>query len=454
MKYLNTRGHRSAGRILALSAFAFAWAVTANAQWDVIQLHPRGASRSWAIGVGDGQQVGFATVGGVSHASRWNGSANSWVDLHPAGADSSSARSADGSQQIGTAVVGGLTRASLWSGSAASWVDLTPFWAGATESLGYGVSGGEQVGSATVGGVSYASRWSGTAASWENLHPFGATSSGIGDTDGVQQVGRATVNGAPHASLWYGSAGSWVDLNPVDPSTGLPAGGSWGTGVDDGQQVGYVWFGTPGGSISKASLWTGDASTWVDLSPPAMSNWSSFVYAVHGGQQVGGVAFNAALWSSTAASWVDLHELLPRKFTQSVALGIWHDATYTYVVGYGYNSKRDRQEALMWRADFSPPGGPGEITVDDIFPNTMNAGTMINVTITGSDFQSGAAVTFENGKGAEPAASNIEVVNDATITATVDVGTNGPPRNRVWDVRVTNPDASTGTLPAAFTVIR
>ena len=188
-----------------------------------------------------------------------------------------------------------------------------------------------------------------------------------------------------------------------------------------------------------------------------MSNWSSFVYAVHGGQQVGGVAFNAALWSSTAASWVDLHELLPRKFTQSIALGIWHDATYTYVVGYGYNSKRQRQEALMWRADYSPPPPPppGEVTLDDISPNTMSAGAMINVTITGSGFQPGATVTLENGAGPAPAAGVTYVSLDGlTIDATIAAPGGGPKGMRVWDVRVTNPDASTGTLTAGFTVIR
>ncbi len=74
MKYLNIRGHRSAGRILALSAFAFAWPVTANAQWDVIQLHPGGATSSRASGVDGGQQVGHATVGGITRASLWSGS--------------------------------------------------------------------------------------------------------------------------------------------------------------------------------------------------------------------------------------------------------------------------------------------------------------------------------------------------------------------------------------------
>ena len=174
-----TRAKRNTGQIIALSAFALAWPVEAHAQWDVIQLHPGGASRSWAIGVGDGQQAGFATVDGVDHACVWEGTAQSWVDLSPAGADRSQARMAGSGQQVGSTIVNGLRRGSLWSGTAGSWVDLTPYWAGATESGTGGLGGGEQAGSASVDGVRRAGVWRGTAASWVGLHPFGATSSGI-----------------------------------------------------------------------------------------------------------------------------------------------------------------------------------------------------------------------------------------------------------------------------------
>ena len=121
MKLGNTSAHQSAWWILALIAFAFALPVDANAQWTVIQLHPAGASRSWALGVGDGGQVGFAEIGGAEHAGLWSGSAHSWVDLHPAGMGVSRAASVAGGQQVGTAGVDfSAPRASLWSGSAGS----------------------------------------------------------------------------------------------------------------------------------------------------------------------------------------------------------------------------------------------------------------------------------------------------------------------------------------------
>lgn len=92
------------------------------------------------------------------------------------------------------------------------------------------------------------------------------------------------------------------------------------------------------------------------------------------------------------------------------------------------------------------------VSVTSIEPATMQAGTTIGVTITGSGFAAGAEVTFANGNGPAPIASNVLVSDPNTIIATVTAKSGGPPRNRVWDVRVTNPDGSSGVLPGGFTV--
>ena len=48
-----------------------------------IDLHPSGMSRSEALGVFDGYQVGYASsTDSEPHAAFWNGSAESWVDLN------------------------------------------------------------------------------------------------------------------------------------------------------------------------------------------------------------------------------------------------------------------------------------------------------------------------------------------------------------------------------------
>jgi len=77
----------------------------------------------------------------------------------------------------------------------------------------------------------------------------------------------------------------------------------------------------------------------------------------------------------------------------------------------------------------------------------------MGATITGSGFVAGAGVSFENGSGPAPAISNVNVASDGeSLTATVTAKSGGSPRNRVWDVRVTNPDSSSGVLVDGFTV--
>ncbi len=316
---------------------AIALASTASAQWTVVNLHPAGADNSYALGVSTGEQAGYAVVGGVQHASLWTGTAASWVDLRPDGAGHSIAYGVGDGQQVGAVVANGL-RASLWSGTANSWVDLDP---GVFYSQAAGANGGQQVGWAVVSSHYCASLWSGTAGSWVNLSPAGATFSQAIDVSGGQQVGYAYVDDAYRASLWSGTAASWVDLNPAGASY------SEARGVDGGQQAGHVVVG-----VQHASLWSGTADSWVDLHPAGATG--SLAYDVYDGQQVGvayvGGVNHASLWSGTAASWVDLHAFLPAEFSSSYALGIWHDGTFAYVVGYGLNDATGRGEALMWMA--------------------------------------------------------------------------------------------------------
>jgi len=106
--------------------------------------------------------------------------------------------------------------------------------------------------------------------------------------------------------------------------------------------------------------------------------------------------------------------------------------------------------AMTTTIDVKEPGS--EVLVTSIDPNSMQAGTTISVTISGSGFATGAEVTFENGAGPAPTASNVDVIDSNTITATITAKSGGPPRPRVWDVRVTNPDDSSGLLIDGFTV--
>lgn len=99
-----------------------------------------------------------------------------------------------------------------------------------------------------------------------------------------------------------------------------------------------------------------------------------------------------------------------------------------------------------------PDCNVGGVQVDAIVPGSMFRGTSISATITGTGFAAGASVVFENGSGSRPVASDIVVVDSATITATVTVAGGGAYRNRLWDLRVTNPSGATDVLVGALLV--
>jgi hypothetical protein len=66
--------------------------------------------------------------------------------------------------------------------------------------------------------------------------------------------------------------------------------------------------------------------------------------------------------------------------------------------------------------------------------------------IIGAGFVDGLKVSFENGSGPTPQSSSINTEDENTISLTIKVKNGGPPRRRLWDVRVTNSDGSTGVL--------
>lgn len=75
------------------------------------------------------------------------------------------------------------------------------------------------------------------------------------------------------------------------------------------------------------------------------------------------------------------------------------------------------------------------------------------MTVTGSGFDPGATVTFENGTtGPPPEIADVVVVDAGIVTVTVTTKTGGPKRDRLWDVRVSNPDGSSGVLEGRLTI--
>lgn len=78
----------------------------------------------------------------------------------------------------------------------------------------------------------------------------------------------------------------------------------------------------------------------------------------------------------------------------------------------------------------TPSGG---VTITGISPSSGFAGTIIDMTISGSNFFPGIAVGFENGSGPAPVAGNVTVLDASTIKATVTI--KSASRGN-WDLRV------------------
>ena len=224
-----------------------------------VDLH-NGFNTTYCLGTGGGQQVGFGETGiytvSIQHAMLWN-STSAYVDLHPVGAFYSKALGVKNGQQVG--YTGSVkypvydygnylgTRATVWTGTAASAVDLNP--TGYDSSAALATNGTQQGGwghlaLSTVTHM-HAMLWTGTAASAVDLNPVGFTDSRITALTDTKQVGDGwvgigyQVGSVRHALAWSGTPDSVVDLNQY-----LPLGytNAVATGVDaSGNVVGYAY---------------------------------------------------------------------------------------------------------------------------------------------------------------------------------------------------------------------
>lgn len=340
----------------------FGPASPALAQWTATSLHPSAALFSDGQGAGGAQQVGSVQVGptvGHTRASLWSGTAGSWTNLHP-GTGYSIAYATDGVQQVGEVDPVGFPRAALWTGSAGSYIDLHP--APAFNSVALGVGGGQQVGYVVLG-VYHASLWTGSVGSWVDLNPLPTNgyehNSQAFATDGTQQVGYVVdVGGVISAALWSGTAASWVNLHPPGALS------SYAYGVGGGRQVGMVQ--ATGSSPTNACLWSGTAGSIVNLNPAGSTN--SRAMDILGTMQVGyadvGGVRRASLWTGTAASWTDLSAVLPAAYVSSEARSISTDGGFITVVGFAYNNTFQRSEAILWKRASPPPPCPADINGD------------------------------------------------------------------------------------------
>jgi hypothetical protein len=154
-------------------------------------------------------------------------------------------------------------------------------------------------------------------------------------------------------------------------------------------------------------------------------------------QSVNGLAAGATqlfnfVWQTNASTSIQTHVLT---------------ATHNITDDNGANNSKAANVIVN-----TPPPPPTIVTVTSIVPNSMKAGTTINgVLITGTGFVSGANVTFEGGTGQTPTMTGT-VVSSTQIQGSITVKAGGPRRPRVWNVRVTNSNGTTGVLNGGFTV--
>ena len=100
-----------------------------------------------------------------------------------------------------------------------------------------------------------------------------------------------------------------------------------------------------------------------------------------------------------------------------------------------------------------------DVTVDNVGvtlvdPASGQQGTTVPITISGYGFLPGATVDLRNGEGTEPVVT-VTGVTGGAITGTIAVGkTNGPRKDRPWDVAVVNPDGTSAVRDDGFTVLR
>ena len=123
--------------------------------------------------------------------------------------------------------------------------------------------------------------------------------------------------------------------------------------------------------------------------------------------------------------------------------------TFTYKTNDG---SADSNVATVTVTVTAPP--PAPLTVTGITPNVVsqNVGTRSFV-ITGTGFAVGARVTFVNGTGGQtPRVLTVTRDSSTQLTATVDIRSGGPKKNRLWDVMVTNPDGSSAVGARLLTV--
>jgi hypothetical protein len=403
-------------RILAWAAFVVllvtAGSAARAASYTAVDLYtlqaPAGLTEPAASGAFAGQVVGYAAEPSDPeatprlHAVLWNPNGSA-VDLTMTGSDATGVVGTDGVHQFGWVRTGAIgynptITPVVWSGSAASATFLNK--QGFTSASVAASGGGQFVGGALL--------WNGLDA-----QPISLSPANLYGTNGTQQVGSryafdANNNAYYHAMLYTGSASSAVDLHPPN-RPGIVS--SEALATDGRQQVGW---GGPYLVYGHALVWSGTANSAVDLNPAGFA--ASVAYGVQNGTQVGlahspDYHDHAMLWNGTAASAVDLHLLLPNSFQSSRAYSIDEAG---HVFGVGFNGSDRQWHAIEWLSVAAVSGdynGDGKVDATDYVLWRKTGGTQAGY----NDWRTNFGATVTGAAAVAPSASASDVPEPSSL---------------------------------------
>ncbi|MDX2177745.1 MAG: hypothetical protein SF028_14885 [Candidatus Sumerlaeia bacterium] len=346
--------HRHPPAAAALAALLLAGAAPAQTTYTFTDIHPAGQDNSLCAGISpDGsRQVGDASTGVfftnfVGVGGRWAGNAASFAAMTATGYDQTLGiylNDTDGTRHVGWAFPQGtfFTDAMLWNTTNTNGVSIHPTTGGFSDSEATGVSGSLACGYAIDGGGAKAGVWSGSGFStFTVIHPAGALTSSALDIRGTHVVGVAQFPGPiSQAAYWpLATEASFVNLAP--PSG---YGASRATATDGIKQSGFAISNDSG--LNHAMIWSGTASSFVDVHPPAFD--SSRIQGAAPGIQVGfgevGGARQALLWRGSLGTLVNLHEVLGAGYVESEAFDVSDSGV---VVGYAITTG-GASHAILW----------------------------------------------------------------------------------------------------------
>ncbi len=93
------------------------------------------------------------------------------------------------------------------------------------------------------------------------------------------------------------------------------------------------------------------------------------------------------------------------------------------------------------------------LSLGSVSPQALGSGAH-TLSVHGEGLTTGATLSFQNGQGPAPRVRALELFDERTLEARVEVTRKGPRKSRYWDVVVTLPDGTQARLPDGLRIDR